>query len=385
MTKRTIAGALKSHALNYAPMDYDETEIERALLDLVETPFILPLYRYVETYISTKAGKGLFRAPVYFRKLDNALSALLLCTEEFGWSHERDFYRGGTHSPLTVFDLRALDAHIWRAGGLMQGAVELVVLGNEQTTAALLRSALETGLKGMLLEHLRNQEYRTRLERNWNTYQKPEHAETVTRFYRKAQVGAKRLNKPLETVLEAPDYYLKEERLFILFRHIAWLLTEWNVFQPISDAAKMFRETYSSLSKIVHGQRSHSLRTRKEEALEEVIETVDHLVLGTLNTVKNLAPKRLMSSRDDFEWQIFFDHVKMGGLKHTEATLRPLWSILRKMSFKGFSKFLREIFAAYYEDEENETSLTDDMVITLYKRYRHSDLAFEEWLDTILE
>lgn len=380
MTKRKIVEKLKLHTLDYGPLDYDETEIENALLDLIEMPQVLPLYRYVETYISTKKERGRFN----LKKLDSALSALLLCSAEFGFSHGRDFYRGGHHSPLRELDLPALEAHIWQAGGLMQGAVELVVLGNEKTTAALLRSALETGLKGMLFEHLRDHEYRVKLERNWNRYQKPEHARTVTRFYSKAQVTASRLNKPLETILCAPFHFMEDERVFISFRHIAWLLTEWNVFWPISGAAKRFSETYSMLSEIIHAQRFHSRRTRKE-ALEEVIKIIDNLVLGTLNTAKNLTPKRLMSSRDDFEWQIFFNHMKIGGLKHTEATLRPPWSVLRKMSFKGFTEFLPGIFATYYKGKESVPSLTHDMVIALYKRYRQSDLAFEEWLDTILD
>lgn len=348
---------------------YDKEYIH-AFLDLLEMPDVFPFETYLRTYAREKDR-------IDFKRLNNALKALESLYFLVDYEDDLDFYLGGTKSPLHIARLHYLDYRTGIAWALVRAAVEAAMRSGSDGTlnnilAMLLRSALETGFQNMLFDHLQSLKYRRDIEKSWDTYKQHENARTITRYYDEAKAMATKLKEPIGRVLRT---HLWGVHKFILFRHVVWLLEQWNVWPTIPDAAKFFRQKYSTLSKDVHFAGRTSRRPTKK-ALEDVIVTIDHLVLGTLATMKNVASRRLHTLRDDFEWKFFLDYAKAGGLKHTEAYLcKQLSILLQKKSFKWFSEMIQGAFAEIQEDKH----LTDDMIIQLYKQYGESNLTFTEW------
>lgn len=301
-----------SKQLKEEEIEVDETKIEDAFNDLLfEMPWILPLEECIKQYLKWKDC-------LIFSKLDNAMAALVYLCARFDVPSQ---------SIIERHKLDTLNTHLSLSTIMfVRGAIPLALSGNASSSSMLLRSALEGGLKGLLYQHLLNQEFRAKLKNRHVPALDP-----VKNFLLKAEDKARSLRISLEDVLE-DDRLLSEiyksawPRL--TFRLIARQLEEWKVFHPLSGVTEMFVTWWKDWSDIGHGYMTAiavadtSARLKLDEFLGEIVAFIDLMLGGTLNTMRFLTHKssikELMKGQ---ELADFMKCVKGAGLKYMEEML----------------------------------------------------------------
>lgn len=284
---------------------FDESQIEDALLDMLEMPFIFHLDSSLKLYVRWKDR-------IDFKKIDKALSALSYTVARKAVAEE---------SILGKIKLNVLDRHLILTSMIIEGAVSVLLQGNPFSSGILLRSALETGLRGMLLEHLLNRKFRAKVEQE--SYPHKYYEDSVVKFLKDVSDKSRGLGAPIEDIIKTPEEFsVNSPKIYDVTR---WL-EEWNVFQPIPNVTKLIEQKYRKLSQEVHGKtlelylRGAIAIAALDKLMEEITEIIDLILVGTLNTMRNLAPEKLTKLNTEW-WREFTALVKGGGLEHTGKRL----------------------------------------------------------------
>lgn len=304
-------------------VDADEKVIEDALnYLLVDMRFTLPVYDWVKTYIAKKDRLDLFK------KFDEVLGSFskifylqvtpmaaesrteMLEISNMPESEDKtrmilEFYDREVFENLLLerLGLRVLGMHLAYTNIFARGAFSLVLFEPPycgMASGALLRSALEVALKGMLLQHLVNPKSRLEVKskRWWRTP-----FDTVLSFLRTSENKARNGKVSIETVISDTFSEIMTQHLNI--HDVLHWLNEWGVFKPLPDAEEKLGQYYKELSEEIHGYqktlafgRRYRTEIRLDIFLGEMTGLLDFVLLGVLNTANNLRRTTLENLMD---------------------------------------------------------------------------------------
>jgi len=355
----------------------DVTELQETLSDIFAFPYILPIYETVKGFILRSRSQDLPPTVaegwrVYVDQLDTSFCAL--CTivamgtpysniaeladtalrdgkvpELMAGKFDKDYVE--MRAPLAEFGFPALKKDFVFSADTMQAAVSLTLLGYRDSPLILMRSALESAFKGMLCQHLDKRRYRAEVERSnlWKKEGRIEKKDSVVVFLNKIQRCGREIRNrgrrkgkdfrfTFEHVLDTHELYkIRNPKT----KDVLTWLEKWNVFYPY-QISQTITPMIDAISRKVHGR---SLLGVDQSGLliDEVVKSyegdphgylgmagyfLDNILLGTLNTLSNLAPKgsfRNLNRIGKFpEWKEFVSCVQEGLLPGTSHRLREL-------------------------------------------------------------
>jgi len=295
--------------------DFDEDQIEDALLDMLGLPFVFHIDSYIKLYLRWKDK-------INFEKINDALIAFAYSTSHLTLPEKLKIIE--EEPMLEALKLKTLGEYLMLACMIIQGAISTALQEVNFSSGILLRTALETGLKGMLFQHLLDWRFRARVKRK--SHISNYYTDSVVRFLKDVENRSRSSGKCLEDIIADPEVFLID---YLKIKDVARWLEEWNVFEPIVDASQLIVKKYENLSLEVHGK-TLALYLRQAisvatlgKAMAEVIEIIDLMLVGMLNTVRNLTPEEL-TKLDSEPWRNFTTYVKNGGLEYTWKVLATL-------------------------------------------------------------
>ena len=293
----------------------------------------LPFEEIISSYIELKADYDLERADsslVAINRFFGIRSGYYLIFKEV---HERmkkspklglstlvDFVNNLDASPLKTYDV--FDFCGVFALQLINEAAFLALGRSSLGSGILMRSAFEIFLDGMLLEHLLTPDYRDQVK--YNPYKGED---TVRDFIRRLDSHPKHSGTVVEDQIRHYALYRDEVfeklKLNLKMKNVIYWLVRWNCFEQLESPDDYLQDLWDVLSSEVHVD-PMTLTLKNIDIIqrfEDLIKLLDLLLVGSINTVKNLTPHKL---HDIITVPDFVTAVNKSGLKLSKQMLRTL-------------------------------------------------------------
>lgn len=293
----------------------------------------LPFEEIISSYIQLKANYDLERADsslVAINRFFGIRSGYYLIFKE---AHEKmkkspkmdlstlvEFINNLEASPVKMYDV--FDFCGVFALQLLNEAAFLALGRSSLGSGILMRSAFEIFLHGMLLEHLLNHDYRDQVK--YNPYKGED---TVRDFIQRIDTISKSSGITIEEQICHYAFYRDELfeklKLNLKMKNVIYWLVRWNCFEQLESPGVYLQDVWNVLSSEVHVD-PMTLTIKNIDIIkryEDLITLIDILLVGSINTVKNLTPKKLS---DILLVPDFVTAVTTSGLENSKRVLRTV-------------------------------------------------------------
>lgn len=332
-------------AYNNLPLGEDENdekkieEYREKILDslndlLIKYSSIFPFKNTLEKYITNKQQ---YYPTEYLNRLEELTSALGICNVIL----DKDFHKnldkatkqiehGASLNEIivpkipSIFDkveLNILAVYYRYTSHLIEDAIS-ASLSQLRLLPFTLRTAIELAVNGFFYEHLLHPSYEKTIPPiSWRKQ------DSVPTFIKRVKYKAKECNLDTRTILlQAAKYRIRTPN----FYDIVYWLDRWKVFTPIPDPNKFFKKRYSNLSETIHGYLNPLVinlvtSTLPEYSIQELTYIIDSILLGSLNTIRNLRFNKILLLRDHKFWKELEEHAQKAELKLTVYRLQHLF------------------------------------------------------------
>jgi hypothetical protein len=326
----SVLNALLKADTELQPIDEERLDEELVALLRYES---LPFEEIISSYIELKSKYDLERVDsslVAINRFFGIRSGYYFIFKEV---HERmkrspkldlstllDFVNNLEASPVKLYDV--FDFCGVFALQLINEAAFLALGRSSLGSGILMRSAFEIFLDGMLLEHLLNPDYRDQV--NYNSYKGED---TVRDFIHRLDTDPRRSGTVVEEQIRHYALYRDEVfenlKLNLKMKNVIYWLVRWNCFEQVESPLDYLQEVWNVLSSEVH--MDPMTLTLKNiniiQRFEDLIILLDILLVGSINTVKNLTPNKLP---DIILVPDFVTVVDKSGLEMSKRLLRTL-------------------------------------------------------------
>ncbi|MGC9445295.1 MAG: hypothetical protein ACP5E9_10275 [Candidatus Methanospirareceae archaeon] len=309
-----------------------EEELDKELVALLRYES-LPFEEIISSYIELKANYDLERVDsslVAINRFFGIRSGYYLIFKEVHETMKKspkidlstllDFVNNLDESPVKRYDV--FDFCGIFALQLINEAAFLALGRSSLGSGILMRSAFEIFLDGMLLEHLLNPDYRDQVKHNSYSGE-----DTVRDFIRRIDSDSRSARAEVQEQIRFYALYrdklYENLRLNLKMRNVIYWLVRWNCFEHIESPLVYLENLWNVLSSEVHMD-PLTLTQKNIDIIrryDDLITLLDILLVGSINTVRNLTPHKL---HDIIFLADFFTVVDKSGLEISKQILRTL-------------------------------------------------------------